>query len=76
MFIFAAVLLTTAIAALNTVYVVPHSHCEHGGLDTMDAEYNDLVENILDNVVNLLDGHPRRKFVWAEVAYFSKWYAE
>ena len=54
--------------------MVPHANVHHGWKETIDTYYNDKVKHILDNVVSFLDGHRTRKFVWAEVAYFSRWY--
>jgi alpha-mannosidase len=66
------------------VHLVPHSHDDVGWLKTIDQYYvgsnNSIqgacVENVLDSVVESLLRDPNRKFVFAEMAFFSRWWVE
>ena len=59
---------------LSEVYVVPHSHCDPGWVETIDYYYNTKVSDILDNIFVLLEENPARKFTWSEISFFSMWY--
>ncbi|XP_022885754.1 alpha-mannosidase-like isoform X2 [Olea europaea var. sylvestris] len=64
------------------VHLVPHSHDDVGWLKTVDQYYvgsnNSIqgacVENILDSVVMSLRRDPNRKFAFAEMAFFDRWW--
>lgn len=56
------------------VFVIPHSHCDLGWLKTVDEYYAQDVSRILDAVVDQLAADSARRFNWAEVAYFARWY--
>ncbi|XP_020878111.1 probable alpha-mannosidase At5g66150 isoform X1 [Arabidopsis lyrata subsp. lyrata] len=66
------------------VHLVPHSHDDVGWLKTVDQYYvgsnnsiqNACVRNVLDSVVDSLLGDPNRKFVFAEMAFFTRWWEE
>ncbi|KAL3720554.1 hypothetical protein ACJRO7_005378 [Eucalyptus globulus] len=66
------------------VHLVPHSHDDVGWLKTVDQYYvgsnNSIqgacVENVLDSVVKALVRDPNRKFVFAEMAFFQRWWLE
>ncbi|KAG4941222.1 hypothetical protein JHK87_045093 [Glycine soja] len=66
------------------VHLVPHSHDDVGWLKTIDQYYvgsnNSIqgacVENVLDSVVVSLQKDPNRKFVFAEMAFFHRWWVE
>ncbi|XP_058186256.1 alpha-mannosidase isoform X1 [Rhododendron vialii] len=66
------------------VHLVPHSHDDVGWLKTIDQYYvgsnNSIqgacVENVLDSVVVALHRDPNRKFVFAEMAFFQRWWEE
>ncbi|KAL1316028.1 alpha-mannosidase-like [Arachis hypogaea] len=66
------------------VHLVPHSHDDVGWLKTVDQYYVGsnrtiqvaCVENVLDSVVMSLQKDPNRKFVFAEVAFFNRWWVE
>lgn len=70
-------------APLN-VHVVCHSHDDAGWLKTVDQYYyganNTIqvagVQYILDTVVQALQANPHRKFVYAEMAFFMRWWAQ
>ncbi|KAE9606630.1 putative alpha-mannosidase [Lupinus albus] len=66
------------------VHLVPHSHDDVGWLKTVDQYYvgsnysiqNACIENVLDSVVISLQRDRNRKFVYAEMAYFHRWWVE
>ncbi|KAH9608357.1 hypothetical protein KSS87_017812 [Heliosperma pusillum] len=66
------------------VHLVPHSHDDVGWLRTVDQYFvgsnstsiqGACVENVLDSVVEALQRDPNRKFVFAEQAFFQRWWA-
>ncbi|KAH6760034.1 Glycosyl hydrolase family 38 protein [Perilla frutescens var. frutescens] len=66
------------------VHLVPHSHDDVGWLKTVDQYYvgsnntiqGACVENVLDSVVVALLRDPNRKFIFAEMAFFTRWWGE
>ncbi|KAK9948402.1 hypothetical protein M0R45_003981 [Rubus argutus] len=64
------------------VHLVAHSHDDVGWLKTVDQYYigsnNSIqaacIENVLDSVVESLVRDPNRKFVFAEMAFFQRWW--
>ncbi|OVA19618.1 Glycoside hydrolase family 38 [Macleaya cordata] len=66
------------------VHLVPHSHDDVGWLKTVDQYYigsnnsiqDACIENVLDSVVESLLRNPDRKFVFAEQAFFQRWWGE
>lgn len=64
------------------VHLVPHSHDDVGWLKTIDQYYvgsnNSIqgacVQNVLDSVVMSLRRDRNRKFVFAEMAFFHRWW--
>ncbi|XP_072954939.1 alpha-mannosidase [Typha angustifolia] len=66
------------------VHLVPHSHDDVGWLKTIDQYYvgsNNSIQgacvmNVLDSVVDALRKDPNRKFVFAEQAFFQRWWVE
>ncbi|KNC56371.1 alpha-mannosidase 2 [Thecamonas trahens ATCC 50062] len=73
----AAVLASPAAAAgdeLN-VFILAHSHCDPGWLNTFEGYFQRDVNAILSNVVTALQQDARRRFIWAEISFFSRWYS-
>ncbi|XP_058513993.1 lysosomal alpha-mannosidase-like isoform X11 [Ochotona princeps] len=64
------------------VHLVAHTHDDVGWIYTVDQYYyggqNDLlhpgVKNILDSVFAALQAEPSRRFVYVEMAFFSRWW--
>lgn len=64
------------------VHLVPHTHDDVGWLKTVDQYYfgsqsryqKANVQSIIDSVVQALLQDPKRKFIYVESAFFSKWW--
>jgi alpha-mannosidase II len=57
-----------------TIHLIPHSHCDPGWLDSFERYYETQVASILSSVTRELEADPARRFVWAEISFFMRWY--
>ncbi|XP_019849873.1 PREDICTED: lysosomal alpha-mannosidase-like, partial [Amphimedon queenslandica] len=66
------------------VHLVPHTHDDVGWLKTVDEYYygaNDSIQHaavkyILDSVMDELGKNEDRKFIYVEIAFFTRWWNE
>ncbi|KAM6216790.1 lysosomal alpha-mannosidase [Rhynchocyon petersi] len=66
------------------VHLVAHTHDDVGWLKTVDQYFygihNDIqhagVQYILDSVISALLANPTRRFVYVEIAFFSRWWKQ
>ena len=66
------------------IHLVPHTHNDVGWLKTVDQYYyganNNIqiagVQYILDSVIPALEANPTRRFIYVEIAFFSRWWLQ
>ncbi|XP_036596650.1 lysosomal alpha-mannosidase-like [Trichosurus vulpecula] len=70
--------------SMINVHLLPHTHVDVGWLQTMDEYYfedqsddpHKCVQHILDSVVSALLANPSRCFIFAEMAFFVRWWQQ
>ncbi|CAJ0609599.1 unnamed protein product [Cylicocyclus nassatus] len=55
------------------VFVLPFTHVDPGWLQTFDS-YSKDTDATLDNMHNFMTSHPNMTFMWAELAFFERWW--
>ncbi|XP_005095526.1 lysosomal alpha-mannosidase [Aplysia californica] len=58
------------------VHLVPHTHDDVGWLMTVDQYYYKYVQWILDGVIPELVADPSKRFIYVEIAFFSRWFRQ
>ena len=58
------------------VVIIPHTHLDVGWLQTWESYYYLNVSRMLPGIVANLAEDPTKRFCWAEVVYFEKWWSE
>lgn len=58
------------------VHIIPHSHDDVAWLQTFDEYYDQRVNNILSSTISELLLDPQKRFVYAESAFFARWWKE
>lgn len=55
------------------LFVVMHSHCDTGWLDTIEGYYNSKVQHILRNILEALESDESFRMVWSETSFLKMW---
>ncbi|XP_070378956.1 lysosomal alpha-mannosidase-like isoform X2 [Dermacentor albipictus] len=58
------------------VHIVSHTHNDVGWVHTVNFYYRNYVRTILDSVVAELEAKPDRRFIYVEMAFFTRWWEE
>ncbi|CAG9332239.1 MAN2A2_9 [Blepharisma stoltei] len=58
------------------LFIVPHSHCDPGWIETFDWYYENQVKSILSGIITLLEEDEKRKFVWSEISFLQRWFSD
>ncbi|XP_063675367.1 alpha-mannosidase 2x-like [Bolinopsis microptera] len=59
-----------------TVYLVAHSHCDPGWLETYTKYYKTEVKPLLTNLYQWAMDHQDFKYIYAEVSFFKLWWED
>ncbi len=46
-------------------FIVPHSHCDPGWIETVQTYFDQNVTNILTKTLTLIANDPKKRFIWA-----------
>ncbi|KAJ4462635.1 putative Lysosomal alpha-mannosidase [Paratrimastix pyriformis] len=65
-----------ALAEPLHVHIVAHTHDDPGWLKTMEGYFVDNVKHVLDTVVDELPRDPKRRFIYVETSFFSRWWQQ
>ena len=69
------VLLSRPSAAQPLVaHIIAHSHCDPGWLESFEGYYSTQVASILSSVMQALREDPSRRFIWAEMSFWMRWW--
>lgn len=68
----------------TVVHLIPHTHDDLGWLKTIDEYFygsrNDIymasVQDIIDTVTEQLDKDPRKRFIYVEMGFLSRWWRQ
>ncbi|CAG9332642.1 MAN2A2_10 [Blepharisma stoltei] len=52
-------------------FIIPHSHCDLGWVETIEDYYKKQVRSIFQNIITLLSENHDRKFVWSETSFLK-----
>ncbi|VDK44985.1 unnamed protein product [Anisakis simplex] len=58
------------------IIVTPHSHTDPGWITTFEGYYNSQTKYIFENMLLSLQSMERMRFIYAEMSFFEKWWAE
>lgn len=69
-------LLTRPEDEILTAHIIAHSHCDPGWLSTFEGYYTSDVNRIITAATDELLKDPNKRFIWAEISFFSRWYED
>jgi len=55
-------------------FILSHSHCDPGWLETVNYYSMWNVSKIIDNVVQYLQNDPNKRFIWSESVFLEMWW--
>ena len=58
------------------VHIIAHTHDDAGWKKPIDQYYTERIEYILNSVIIELNRDPSRKFIYVEMAFFTRWWSE